>query len=88
MSVTPSFDGAQNVNSVAVDFHTVFVSDPAPYSSVLNQYMPFQSQTPPINKISKSATELMRYTELSPEHESNFGSYQGPFANLIFSYGK
>ena len=88
MSVTPGFNGIQppEVNQVAADFRTAFLSDIAPYSSVMNQYA-VPSSRPPIVRMSEAATRLAKYAESFPENESN-GMYQGPFPNLSFAYGR
>lgn len=88
MSVTPAFDGIQppEVNLVSADFRTAFVSDPAPYSSVMSQYAIPPSA--PIARMSGAATKLARYAESLPEQELDSRMYQGPFPDLSFAYGK
>jgi hypothetical protein len=88
MSVTPGFDGVQipGLSSVAAEFRTAFISNPAQGSNVLNQYA--IPPPAPIAQMSKTATKLVRYAEAYPEPQIYYQKYEGPYPNLSFAYGK
>ena len=88
MSVTPPFDTIQNpnVNLISADFRTAFVSDPAPYSSVMNQYAIPPSA--PIARMAENATRLAKYAESLPDRELDSRIYQGPYSDLSWAYGR
>jgi hypothetical protein len=83
MSYVPSFDGTRPPQT---DFRTVFASDPATYSNVMNQYaIPPEA---PISRMAADATKLVKYAESYPQPETYSLIYDGPYPNLSFAYGK
>ena len=87
MSVTPSFNGmaVPDVNLVAADFSTAFVSDGSLYSNVMSQYAvpagypPGPNHPTPWPTFRPSAALLQDY---------NPRDYQGPFPSMAAAYGR